>query len=106
MAILGDSGTLESMLNRDLATVLLAQQSAHYRPLQPPQRVARDVVGYGEEDEGVEGSLEPGIRRLLRRQQRVLHDAWVAVDFRVPCVDGEGREWRTRAVLPEEGDDG
>lgn len=86
MTVLGNGGTLKSMLDRDLTTVLLAQQSTHYRPLQPPQRVPRDVIRYGEEDEGMEGSLKPGIRRLLRRQQRVLHDVWVAMDFRVPCV--------------------
>ncbi|PNY28732.1 Vacuolar protein sorting-associated protein vps17 [Tolypocladium capitatum] len=78
---------LEGMLYGDFASVLLAQQSANNGALLLPQSVSRDVVGYGEEHEGVEDRLELGA--LLARDEGVgargIHDA------RMRPVEGFGK---------------
>lgn len=65
------------MLDGDVPAVLLSQKSAHYWAFLLPEGVSRNVVGDGEEDEGVQDCLELGA--LLARDERVgfrgSHDA-------------------------------
>lgn len=48
----------ECMFQGDLAPVLLAQESADYRAALLPGRMAGDVVGDGEEDEGMKLDMQ------------------------------------------------
>ncbi len=57
------------MLDGDLAAIVLAQEGAQNGADLLPQGVAGDVVGYGEEDEGVEDDLDVGGR--VAAEQRV-----------------------------------
>jgi hypothetical protein len=60
---------IKCMLYRDLASILLAQKTAHYRALLLAESVAGDVVGDGEEDERVQDDLDLGA--LLARDERI-----------------------------------
>lgn len=73
VAIADGCGTLKGVLDGDLAAVLLAEQGAGNGAVLLAQGVSCDVIGYGEQDEGVEDGLQPRVGRLLGRDERVLH---------------------------------
>lgn len=70
----------EGMLYCDLSSILLTQEGSDDRVALASERVARDVVGYCEEDKWVQHSLKLGT--LLARDERVgigsIHDAGTA----------------------------
>jgi hypothetical protein len=61
--------TFECVFQSDITAILLAQQSSDYWALLLACGMTGDVIRDGEDDEGVELDMKPGVGGLLREKR-------------------------------------